>query len=672
MNNNSNQFGNSGNNQDIAQNSNPRNDVTGVFNDAERNRLNSGLILANENKNRMGSRLPEKSDNGLGPGNTSTGGVSGGNFGSSSSSSSSRNNVSSSKLDNLRNNYNPNDNFRKKILQKGAESYLSKKIPPAIAKRVVNSSVGQNILNNMSNNNNNKDLLDKLADRDDLWNDKSEDIDTKSDTDKKSDFEEQKKIIRGEINGEISKKLLKKILIITPFVAIIFLFIIITAAYINDDKNSSISFSEFLSGKDKKEIKELGKEIKNYSDEGKGKGTGTGKGSTTLPKDYYERLAYLGNLYSVDSECKDEDCYDRAEFKYYLKIADIAYRYREKYSIKLDWLLISATDLHFSKDTEKTMSDNLGGYSESSVENIDSTISLDWDYDYKNIRNYEYLDADNSTYDLQILAKNMVKKKTTQTCYDGSGNVTKTQDDEDIEDKYFEKNGSKRLKCGTGETYDISSNYEIDMDKYDEFMLEYIDKKMYSKGSGYKGNSSRTGDSNFAEAFVNLALEQLQDESRYGGQKYREYSWPGSTGYYHWCAAFVNWVVDHTEYNGQKLSDVIGNSNIDNPLAVVNWVNYFDKSEDIEFKYNDNCSKLSGKNGGSGNYVPKTGDIIFFNWSNSFYSLPATYESANHIGIVQRTENDTIVTIEGNSGNMVAERTYPINSCEVIGFGSWY
>lgn len=83
------------------------------------------------------------------------------------------------------------------------------------------------------------------------------------------------------------------------------------------------------------------------------------------------------------------------------------------------------------------MEANLGGYNKDTVEDYNTMSGLDWDNDYKNMSGYQYLDADDSQYDLQILAKNMVKKKTTQTCTDGNGNVTAKQEDEDVEDKYF-------------------------------------------------------------------------------------------------------------------------------------------------------------------------------------------------------------------------------------------
>ena len=114
-------------------------------------------------------------------------------------------------------------------------------------------------------------------------------------------------------------------------------------------------------------------------------------------------------------------------------------------------------------------------------------MNLDWDYDYKKIAGYAYLSPHTYIYDLQILAKNMVTKNTTQTCTktvtnaDGTTSViiTKTKSDVDIEDQYLKPGQPYYLQCDAGETYDISSVYSLDLEKYDEFLLEYIEHKLY-------------------------------------------------------------------------------------------------------------------------------------------------------------------------------------------------
>lgn len=389
-----------------------------------------------------------------------------------------------------------------------------------------------------------------------------------------------------------------------------------------------------------------------------------GAGDKPFPKEYYDRLESLGNVYSSEKTCEGDECMDRDEFLYYLKIADISIRYQNKYHVDLDWYLIAAANLYFIDTTENTMAANLSSYDKDSVENTSILSELDWDNDFKNMPGYLYLDADDSRYDLNILAKNMVKKTTTQTCTDASGNTVSSQTDDDVEDRYFSLGGEKRLQCGAGETYNIRSNYTKDLDKFDEFLLEYIDLKMYTPGSGKTGTI--VNGNSLSEAFVKLALEQLNDPSAHGGQKYWSYMGFGSR--VAWCAAFVSWVIGNTSYDGTNLSDIIKVKS----AAVAEFMNYFYQSGDpnIKFYYNDNCSNYSGKNG-SGTYTPKEGDLIFFDWEQSWGgSMPTSY--GDHIGIVQRVENGNIITIEGNSSDAVNERSYPLNSCQVIAFGSWY
>ena len=58
---------------------------------------------------------------------------------------------------------------------------------------------------------------------------------------------------------------------------------------------------------------------------------------------------------------------------------------------------------------------------------------------------------------------------------------------------------------------------------------------------------------------------------------------------------------------------------------------------------------------------PSAGDQIFFSYNLNEYS---------HTGLVESVSGSTIVTIEGNTSNMVARRTYNINDTHIIGYGT--
>lgn len=599
---------------------------------------------------------------------------------SSRNSSSSEKNVASDRANNLRNNVqNAKRTMAKEAIKKAAAGYG---IPEPVTDKALSTRKGQQVLDRaieagsmtsplkmlkgagLGNPATDaaKNKFDKFADKHGNIGDEQETAKEKDEKRKASDIES------GEMKFEFNLQTLKLIVILTPILSFLLFFMVIVVGSLNDEKSSSMIVAGMVSDDDGKE---LIKDVQNQAQTGTGSTElALGKGDGKYPEDYYDRLSKLGNNYSTQRECKGEDCLSRAEFLYYLKVADISIRYRNKYGITLDWFLISATNLYFDRDTEATMKANLSSYNKDKVEDYDILLELDWDNDFKNMSGYKYLDADDSRYDLNILAKNMVRKKTTQTCTDEDGNITKSQEDIDVEDMYFKRGADKYLKCSAGESYSIHSTYTKDMDKFDEFMLEYIDNKIYRRGTGGSSSSSSSSSvpgNSMSDAFVKLAVAQLNDPSRNGGQKY--WSYMGFNSRVAWCAAYVSWVIYNTEYNGQKLSDIIGYKS----AGVSGFMNHFyNSSSPLKFVYNDNCSKYAGKNG-SGNYVPKEGDLIFFDWDKTWNgAMPTPGGEPDHIGIVQKTEGGVIFTIEGNSSDAVNERQYPLNSCQVIAFGSWY
>ena len=60
-------------------------------------------------------------------------------------------------------------------------------------------------------------------------------------------------------------------------------------------------------------------------------------------------------------------------------------------------------------------------------------------------------------------------------------------------------------------------------------------------------------------------------------------------------------------------------------------------------------------------YTPAPGDLIFFDWERD--------GAADHVGLVEKVDNDTVYTIEGNNGKVVAEHRYALNAKEILGYG---
>lgn len=63
-----------------------------------------------------------------------------------------------------------------------------------------------------------------------------------------------------------------------------------------------------------------------------------------------------------------------------------------------------------------------------------------------------------------------------------------------------------------------------------------------------------------------------------------------------------------------------------------------------------------------GSYEPKRGDIIFF--SSGYKENDST-----HVGIVTSLSGNAVSTIEGNTSNAVARRSYSVASKYIIGYG---
>lgn len=132
---------------------------------------------------------------------------------------------------------------------------------------------------------------------------------------------------------------------------------------------------------------------------------------------------------------------------------------------------------------------------------------------------------------------------------------------------------------------------------------------------------------------VKLAEKQI---GNIGGQKF--WSWYGFNSRVEWCAIFVSWLANETGYLNKAIPKF---SSCQNQGVV--W-----------FK-----SMSLWHNRG---FVPKEGDIIFFDWENDGHS--------DHVGIVEKVSGGKVYTIEGNSNNRVQKQSYKLNSKVIYGYGT--
>ena len=134
------------------------------------------------------------------------------------------------------------------------------------------------------------------------------------------------------------------------------------------------------------------------------------------------------------------------------------------------------------------------------------------------------------------------------------------------------------------------------------------------------------------QAIVEVALTQIGNE---GGQPY--WSWYGFDSRVEWCACFVSWCADQCGYIDSGL--------IPKFAGCIDGANWFKSNN----RWNDR------------NYEPKAGDIIFFDWEDD--------GTTDHVGIVEKCENGTVYTVEGNSGDACRQRQYTDGSRNIYGYG---
>lgn len=159
-------------------------------------------------------------------------------------------------------------------------------------------------------------------------------------------------------------------------------------------------------------------------------------------------LGDINDYFSKKLKCEGDKCQEEPEYLFYLKMHDIYYLYKIKYKVILDLpLLMSALsigdeeivnifEMNSKNFTLKDHENNLDYIKKCQEGNCPSDIlNIDPAYDFKNLDGYLYLSSSDFSYDMQILAQNMVVQ--------------------------------------TGDSY------KKDLNHFDEFLEQYIEYKYY-------------------------------------------------------------------------------------------------------------------------------------------------------------------------------------------------
>lgn len=132
---------------------------------------------------------------------------------------------------------------------------------------------------------------------------------------------------------------------------------------------------------------------------------------------------------------------------------------------------------------------------------------------------------------------------------------------------------------------------------------------------------------------VTVALSQV---GNVGGQPY--WSWYGFSSRVEWCACFVSWCANECGY--------IDAGVIPKFAGCVLGSQWF----------------MERGQWADGSIEPTVGAIIFFDWEGDGIT--------DHVGVVEKCENGTVYTVEGNSiGDSCRQRTYSVGSSVIYGYG---
>ncbi|MBA4698484.1 MAG: CHAP domain-containing protein [Ruminococcus sp.] len=133
------------------------------------------------------------------------------------------------------------------------------------------------------------------------------------------------------------------------------------------------------------------------------------------------------------------------------------------------------------------------------------------------------------------------------------------------------------------------------------------------------------------ERIVRVALKEEEEGPQEGGEKY--WSWYGFSSRVEWCATFVSWCANQCGYID---SGIVPKS------ASVSAFHAWYEERGLYFTKEV--------------YTPKAGDFIVFE------------NGMSHIGIVQYVEEGQVITIEGNTSDMVHSRSYPLDWYGISGY----
>lgn len=211
--------------------------------------------------------------------------------------------------------------------------------------------------------------------------------------------------------------------------------------------------------------------------------------------------------------------------------------------------------------------------------------------------------------------------------------------------------------------------------------VTYSGSSSYMSGPYYRNLTAVNLTGNQADDIVNVALSQegyhegssnndLSGTSASSGS-FTEYGYKMGSNPADWCAYFVSWCARRAGISSDIVKSFAGCTE-----ATVNFKSGAWNSAGVwhdGYILNHNTT-----------YIPKKGDLIFYDWEENFYyNSPSDYlaKGVNHVGIVWKdaTSPNTVCVIEGNTRSdndktcaYVAKKTVGSNRAmsEIVGYFS--
>ena len=166
-----------------------------------------------------------------------------------------------------------------------------------------------------------------------------------------------------------------------------------------------------------------------------------------------------------------------------------------------------------------------------------------------------------------------------------------------------------------------------------------VEVKIHSKDSKTKNTNTTikvkvTGERkrDYVPLLLSIALAE-EGYTEWTGNNDTKYGEWNNCNYEAWCATFVSWCLN--------------NAGVPKSICI----------RSISVRVYETTYRAKNQFGLKGEYQPQPGDLIIFSSAG-----------AGHIGIVVRSDATTVYTIEGNTSNRVAQRSYPLDEKTITGY----